>query len=198
MIPTLAFIVNAFENYMQLTCCLSSLQLQWTSKTFNAIIHVADNSKDANERSMIRSTCQELGSDTVPVQYHKTEGHCYTASHQVAKNIAADYFCFASSDGYYVPGFSSIMMETAARTDADFVYCNALYDPRLHGRGIYSVLDSFPEMRWIDKTNFIVRSTKFKGWPAHPQMWCDGQFVEDLVASGGKIAKAKGILVVHN
>lgn len=188
----LAFIVNAFENPVELRCCLASLQLQWQSAAYQIQIHVADNSKAIVKYDII-NMCSELG-----IAYHKTEGHCYTASEQVAKEVKADYLCFASSDGYYVPGFSSIMLETAMRTNADLVYCNVLYDPRLHGRGIYSVLDSFPELRWIDKTNFIVRADKFKGWPTHPQMWCDGQFVEDLVASGGKIAKAKGILVVHN
>lgn len=193
---TLAFIVNAFENPAELRCCLASLQLQWQSATYKIEIHVADNSKKIRPRlNKIELLCEELGAF-----YHITEGHCYTASEYVANfiNGRADYLCFASSDGYYVPGFSSIMLETAMRTNADLVYCNVLYDPRLHGRGIYSVLDSFPELRWIDKTNFIVKASCFRGWPTHPQMWCDGQFVENLVASGGKIAKAKGILVVHN
>lgn len=187
---TLAFIVNAYENPLEVRCCVSSLLLQWPSETYNTQVHVADNS---NKTAAVAAVCSSLN-----VYWHQTEGHCYTASEQVASKIEADYLCFASSDGYYVPGFSSIMLETAMRTNADLVYCNVLYDPRLHGRGIYSVLDSFPEIRWIDKTNFIVKASCFRGWPAHPQMWCDGQFVENLVASGAKIAKAKGILVVHN
>lgn len=188
---TLAFIVNAFQNPLEVQCCLASLRLQWPSDAFKIDIHVADNSRNDN----LKSICEDYNA-----KWHKTEGHCYTGSEQVVAKLAGsvDYLCFASSDGYYVPGFSSIMMETAFRTQADLVYCNVLYDPRLHGRGIYSVLDSFPELRWIDKTNFIVRASCFQGWPSHPQMWCDGQFVEDLVRSGGKLAKAKGILVVHN
>lgn len=193
----LAFIVNAFENPLEVTCCLSSLLLQWPSEAYKIQIHVADNSKTDFVKQLFTIGCFSLINN---ITYHKTEGHCYTASEQVAKSLEGqtDYLCFASSDGYYVPGFSSIMLETAARTQADLVYCNVLYDPRLHGRGIYSVLDSFPEIRWIDKTNFIVRADKFNGWPSHPQMWCDGQFVEDLVKSGGKVVKAKGVLVVHN
>lgn len=189
----LAFIVNAFENPDEVLCCLASLKLQWPSEFYKIQIHVADNSRKEKGNIYINTICTKLG-----VIHHKTDGHCYTASEQVVNKIEADWLCFASSDGYYVPGFSSIMMETALRTNADLVYCNVLYDPRLHGRGIYSVLDSFPEIRWIDKTNFIVRKSLFKGWPTHPQMWCDGQFVEDLVKEGKNIQKAKGILVVHN
>lgn len=189
----LAFIVNAFENFLELQCSLASLKLQWPSKAFSTEIHVADNSLSEICINDIRNLCSMMG-----VNYHKTEGHCYTASQAVSKLVEADYLCFASSDGYYVPGFSVIMMEVALRLKSDLVYCNTLYDPRLHGRGIYSVLDSVPEMRWIDKTNFIVRKELFTEWPSHPQNWCDGQFVENLMRDGKKLDKAKGVLVVHN
>lgn len=195
---SLAFIVNAFENPMEVRCCLASIQLQWLSEAFKIHIHVADNSKGTRYQDEIRAICLEYTNDRIPVTHHQTEGHCYTGSEQVARQITADWLCFASSDGYYVPGFSVLMLGTAMRSNADLVYCNVLYDPRLHGRGIYSVLDSFPEICWIDKTSFIVKSSWFKGWPAHPNMYCDGQFVEDLIRDGGKVAKAKGVLVVHN
>jgi hypothetical protein len=188
----LAFIVNAFENPLELTCCLASIKLQKLNTACSIEAHVADNSKKGAEH--IAEICRLFEG----VVYHKTTGECYGAAETVAKKIKTDWICFASSDGYYVPGFAITMLEVAQRLKPDLVYCNCLYDPRLHGRGIYSVLETYPEMRWIDKTCFIVRANKFKGFPPHAQDWRDGALVEDFVAKGYKIVKAKGILVVHN
>jgi hypothetical protein len=188
----LAFIVNCFENPLELTCCLASLKLQKTNTEFDISIHVADNS--SNRCTDIKEVCKLFEG----VVYHKTTGVCYTATEQVVKQgLKADYLCFASSDGYYVPGFALTMMEVVHRTHADLVYCNVLYDPRLHGRGIYSVLETFPEMRWIDKTCYIVKARAFKGFPPHKDNWRDGALVESFVKKHLNIQKAKGVLVVH-
>ncbi len=179
---------------MELTCCLASLKLQKTNTDMELQIHIMDNSKDARAIQNIRQVCMLFEG----VVYHKTHGHCYTGADELAPSIKADYLCFASSDGYYVPGFSLTMLEVCHRLNSDLVYCDCVYDPRLHGRGIYSVLNTSPEMRWIDKTCFIVRKKLFKGFPKHPDNWCDGELVEQFVRKGYKLDKAKGVLVVHN
>ena len=189
----LAFIVNAFENPLELTCCLASLKLQKTNTEFDIEIHVADNSKDRFEH--IQEVCKLFQG----VVYHKTEGtSCYKSAEDVVSKIQADWLSFASSDCYYVPGFSIILMEVAHRLRSDFVYCDMLYDPRLHGRGLYSVLNTFPEMRWIDKVCFMIKTEHFKGFPQHKDDWRDGALVEDCVKRNLKMHKAKGVLVVHN
>lgn len=189
---SLAFIVSAFENSLELTCCLASLKLQAKNNEMSIAIHVADNSVE--HAAYVQQACALFEG----VVYHKTSGGCYKAAEQVNREIRADWLCFASSDSYYVPGFAQIMLETAIRCKSDLVYCDCLYDPRLHGRGVYSVLNVFPEMRWIDKTCFIVRRELFKGFPKHEQDWRDGALVEQFVSKGYRLAKAKGILVVHN
>jgi glycosyltransferase involved in cell wall biosynthesis len=186
----LSFIVNTFENPLELTCCLASLRLQ---KGEYVDILVADNSKRLDLIASIEMIC-----DHFKANYYKTEGECYGASEALIQYVKTEWVCFASSDGYYVPGFSSIMLNAADKFSADFVYCDCLYDPRLHGRGIYSVLCTFPELRWIDKTSFIVKTALFHGWPPHKNDWRDGAFVEECVTKGYKMVKAMGVLLVHN
>lgn len=185
----IAFIVATFENPLELLCCLASLKLQ----TFQVDIYVTDNSVNEDKIKEISNICNIL-----KVNYFKTTGDCYTASEQVIDLIDCDWVCFASSDGYYVPGFTSIMYQTALQYNSDLVYCDCVYDPRLHGRGIYSVLHTFPEKRWIDKTCFIVKRRLFRGWPSEVNSWRDGAFIEECVASDYRLNKAKGVLVFHN
>ena len=189
----LSFIVSCFEDPLNLTCCLASLRLQTVlDQYFTLEIRVADNSVKRSKE--VQEVCKMFEAN-----YHKCGGEsCYNPSAKIAKSLETDWLCFASSDGYYVSGFASTMLEVAVRLNSDLVYCNCLYDPRLHGRGIYSVLDTFPEMRWIDKTCFIIKKSQFKGFPPHKQDWRDGALVESFVKRGLKLDKAKGILVVHN
>ena len=192
----LAFVVSTYEDPMALMGCLASLKLQQTNGDCKISIHVTDNSVRSEALDNTEDVCK-LFDD---VKYYRTQAECYGSAEYVVleKSFRADYVCFASSDSYYVPGFTLTMLETAYRSKADLVYCNCLYDPRLHGRGLYSVLETFPEMRWIDKTSFIVRKSLFKGFPLHEKDWRDGALVESFVKKNYKLAKAKGVLVVHN
>lgn len=174
--------------------CLAALRLQVLNSEFDIEMHVADNSDDEIISGDIVEICSQFDAN-----YYKCGGKsCYDSATKVAKKIEVDWLCFASSDCYYVPMFSMIMLEVAVRCKSDLVYCNMLYDPRLHGRGIYSVLETFPEFRWIDKGGFIIKAFRFKGFPPHELDWRDGALVESFVKKGYRLDKAKGVLVVHN
>lgn len=191
----LCFIVNSYNNPSELLMHLACLKLQTTNEHFTVDIAIADNSDNEKAMANIVSVCKLFDG----VQYFKTKNDgCYESATVVSKKVDADYLCFSSSDNYYMPMFSLLMLEVAVKNNSDLVYCNCVYDPRLHGRTIYSVLDTFPEQRWIDKGCFIIRKTKFKGFPAHKDDWRDGALVEQFVKKGYKLDKAKGILMVHN
>jgi glycosyltransferase involved in cell wall biosynthesis len=191
---TLTFIVNTFNNPLELLGCLASLKLQKLNDKFKVNVHVADNSDQPCLADNIKDTCN-LFEDIV---YHKTSGDCYSAIEEIYESIETDWFCFASSDCYYVPGFAFLMLEASVRYSADFVYCDCVYDPRLHGRSIYSVLNTVPENCWIDKTSFIIKKQLFNGFPQHSKDWRDGALVEELVKANVKMCKAKGVLLFHN
>jgi len=191
---SIAFIVSTCNDADSLLTVLSSLNNQKLNEEIKMEVHIADNSKTDLERARTKKVC-----DLFNYTYHETHGKdCYPSAEEVVATLKADYLCFPSSDGYYVPGFTITMLEVAHRLESDVIYCDCLYDPRLHGRGIYSVLNTFPEMRWIDKTCFIIKSSIFKGFPPHKDRWCDGQLIEDLAKADYRLDKAKGVLGVHN
>jgi hypothetical protein len=59
-------------------------------------------------------------------------------------------------------------------------------------------MNAQPRTCAIDKTNFLVKRTVFKGFPPHESDWRDGALAEQLVAEGIRHGKAPGVLVVHN
>jgi hypothetical protein len=192
---TLTFLVGSFNNPAETLLTLASLNLQQINNEMVLRITVVDNSDNVVAAKNIADIADNFNYDYIKGNDPKS---CYNVVSEVAKQTETDWICFASADCYYVPAFSFLMLEAARRYDADFVYCDGLFDPRLHGRGIYSVLNVFPEIRFIDKAGFIIKKRIFSGFPSHPQDWRDGQLVEDLVKQGVKMAKAKGVLWVHN
>ncbi len=125
--------------------------------------------------------------------------NCYQAGDLCVPLLTEEWVCFPSDDSLYVFDFSTIMLETAQRTGADLVYCDCVYrqDPEKGKWPAYQALETSPRMGRIDKNNFILRSSLFKGFPPHHQGYQDGALIEQLVRQGVKTAKAPGILVVH-
>jgi hypothetical protein len=111
-----------------------------------------------------------------------------------------DWLCFPSDDSYYVPRFAEFMLRAATENHWEFVYCNMVYDPRLHVQH-YGVLDQRPVIGGIDKTGFIVTRRAFDavgGWPPHPNDFRDGALAEKLVAAGIAHGKLPDVMVFHN
>jgi glycosyltransferase involved in cell wall biosynthesis len=185
----ISYIIAAYHHPVRLTCCLASLALQNPAGE----LIVADNSTDPRLREANGEVCQRFGAVRSP---HVFATGCYDAAEPAVRLAHGDWLCFPSDDGYYVPGFSAVMLGAAGKHGWDFVYCDCLYDPR-HG-GAYSVLEAHPSLGRIDKTNFILRRNWWRGFPPHEASWRDGALAASLVERGIRHGKAPGILVVHN
>ena len=189
----LSFITYCYGDFtMQLRCMLAGLKCQIVNpKAFSIDIHVLDISKKPNPE--IELVCKQFAD----VSY-RTAKNGYDGCTNLLKTLNTDYVCLTGCDNYVVPGFSHIMLEAAHRLKADLVYCDCVYDPRLHGRGLYSVLNTVPELGWIDNACYIFKKEPFRGYPPHAKDWRDGALAEEFVKRGLRVFKAKGVLVVHN
>ena len=72
----------------------------------------------------------------------------------------ADWVLFTNDDNYYVPNFLEIMLNTAIKSNSDFIYCDTLTknDPNRH----YVVMNTFPEPGRIDMGSFITKMELIK------------------------------------
>lgn len=199
------FIVSAYDQPLQLAGLLYSLAVQ-TEKDFEVI--VTDNHPDRiNEPTCNMfiywdSILPELFRRKLKLSYmHTNVGNCYEAANLAAGQTTADYLCFPSCDGYYVPGFLDHMLIAAHCDDPsnDLIYCDCIYDPRGHVE-TYERLTAMPKTGFIDKGGFLVKRSKFTRFPWEASIkFADGLLVEDLVRRcGATTAKAPGVLWVHN
>ncbi len=188
----ICFIVSTYQRPEVLEACLATLRIQPEPRR----IIVADNSMAFVGEN--QSVCQHFGAMHVHLAYSSP----YEAANWVVGNcnIKQPWLCFPSDDGLTFAGFSEIMLHEAERSQtAGLIYCDCVYrqDPLVGGWPAYKLLDAAPTMGRIDKTNFIVKRELFKGFPPHPNGWCDGALVEQLVRDGVTCAKAPGVLLVH-
>lgn len=201
----ISYIVSSWNRPLPLLTCVSSLLQQKGDKE----IIICDNSDD----SKVRDTIQGFASMDKCIIYIYTGDRCkpdinagYKAQNLGAERAAGDWLCFPSDDCYYVPGFQRVMLETDADNrgckPADLIYCDMLYDPRYNAiasQGIYAVVPAYPRLRFMDKSNFIVRDKHFKGFDiTHPNGYGDWLFIDSCLKKGVRFAKAPGILCVHN
>jgi hypothetical protein len=70
-----------------------------------------------------------------------------------------------------------------------------VYDARFNGQ-CYAPVDVHPMMNSIDKTGFIVRSSRFQPFPNSDKG--DGELIELLVSQGIRHGKLTDVLMVHN
>lgn len=190
----ISYIVSAYDRPVQLIGCLASL-LSQSHQDFEII--VTDNASDSYSNS--RAVTKVCGFVDRVLYLHTRMETCYhSAEHAVLSAAKGEWLCFPSDDSYYVPDFAKLMLE--ASVNRDLVYCDCIYDPRRGGT--YSVLDTSPNMGYIDKTNFIVRKewfVKVGGFPEKAPGSCsDGLFIQNVVAAGARHGKASGVLCFHN
>jgi glycosyltransferase involved in cell wall biosynthesis len=175
---------------------LVSLRLQTEQ---NIEIIVADNSIDEEMRGHNDDAC---GSDSRIVYMHCGGTSCYRSGNTAARFAKGDYLCFPSDDGYYVPGFTALMLDAAEKNNWDLVYCDLLDDPRQ--LGYYGVRHVKPALGYIDKTCYIVKREVFESIGGFPpgedgDDWAaDWWLVEKLIALGVSHGKLTQLLVVHN
>ena len=124
---------------------------------------------------------------------------CYWACEwAVDQGLAhGDWIVCASDDGYYVPEF----IEEMTKSDKDFVLCDVLIKKHILNRRC--VLNTLPKCSHVDKTTFMVRRSKWIGFPHKNQELsgpsaADGMAVETMVRLGYTWDKIDLPLVVHN
>lgn len=194
----ITYIVCCHDEPYQLTCLLYSLKCQ-TNGNFEVI--VTDRDSSPNNAAHQKLIVERMYDKRFSYTFTKAPD-IYSAAEEAAPKAKGDFLCFPSADGYYVPGFTQVMLDTAKEQNADLVYCDMLYDPRMFG--VYDVLDVAPQTYRIDKTGFIVKKEwllkiPFPGKePAPGRTPSDGLFIEELIKAGIRHAKAPGVLVVHN
>jgi GT2 family glycosyltransferase len=202
-------VVSTFQNAKKLRCCLAAFALQDP----NVQVTVADNSPDQHGVRWNYAVAKSY--DMTYVNTSHIEGHAYGAANAICgvgeqlldrdnkpwkDLVLGEWVCFPSDDGYHVPLFSKIVLETAAAHPKwDFIYWDTLYDPRRTGK--YEVMNVQPTECRIDKTSFMVRTSVFReigGFPPHANDWRDSALAQKLVNAGVPHGKAEGVLCVHS
>ena len=201
MTPELTCIVSTFMGAAKLRCSIAALLLQ--DPEVNIIV------TDNTPRSSAEYSRSERVAEELCVRYINTchvgggTDPCDAATYVAAlhRPELGEWLTFPSDDGYHVPLFSKIVLQTAAEhPEWDFIYWDILYDPRRTGK--YEVMSVHPANCHIDKTSFMIRTKLFceiGGFPPSPDNgWRDAKLAEKLVAMGVKHGKAPGCLGVHS
>ena len=198
MTTELCCIVSTFEGADKLKCSLAALRLQnpWLS------IRVTDNSPaSSNDALVTRKVSEDFQSLYINTSHIQGGTDPCDAANAISPLVNSEWLTFPSDDGYHVPLFSKIVLQTAAEhPEWDFIYWDILYDPRRTGK--YEVMSVHPANCHIDKTSFMIRTKLFceiGGFPpSSDNGWRDAKLAEKLVAMGVKHGKAPGVLVCHN
>jgi glycosyltransferase involved in cell wall biosynthesis len=195
--PRVSFIVSAYHRPAALRCCLSCLVLQ-SETSWEAV--VMDNSTDP---AMIEANRAHCGMDQRIRHFSSVENqvtllNCYYASeYAVEKFAAGEWVGFPSDDSLYTPYYASKLLHLADQANLELVYCDMVMDAAESG----GVLNSQACCCNIDKTNFLLKRSRFFPWPGkHPEglgSCSDGNLIDELVAQGIRHGKVPHLLCVH-
>lgn len=191
--PLISFIVSVYDRSWSLNACLASLRVQHDLSQSV----VCCNSTIQKDMDAIKDLCGHYSIGFMSTGFDA--GNCYDSVNAAVKTVCGEWLCFPSDDSLYVADFSKMMLATAEREKADFVYCDCVYKQgSISGNWPpYSVLETQPKIGRIDKTTFILKRDKFHGFPPHPHDYRDGALAEELVRGGVRHAKAPGVLAIH-
>ena len=204
-IPKITLLLSAFDRPTALWASLGSLIAQ-TEREWEC--HVLWNGETMGGQILHRGTVDSMGDGRITLWKTSHPEHpawdCYWAadSHLDSKNVRSEWIAFPSDDSYYTPDFLEKMLSRGEGLGADLVLCDLNYDGRGNG-GRRMTLSQSPRVGSVDKTAFIVRRARWKGFPnkrtesAGPSD-CDGQAIERLIGDGVKWAKVDEVLAVHN
>lgn len=126
---------------------------------------------------------------------------CYWSAEWAVSTLPliSTWLCCASDDSYYCPEFVERM--TDVPPEIDLVYCDILYDRRW--AGWRKVMPSAPIEGSIDKTSFIVRRSRWIGFPdkrdgVRGTANADGRAVEEMARREYRMRHIPEPLVIHN
>ncbi len=200
--PEISYIVSAYNRPVMLPVALWSIKGQ-THQDFECI--VADNATDdgvAKQQEKVVLSLEDVRFRYIRTAKKTKISECYWAAEWAAGLARGKWLCFPCDDCYYVPDFARRLLIEAVRTQADIVLSDqVLMGPEsAGGSGEYEVWR--PEPYKLIKSMFIVRADKFPGFSAKPlkavSAAADQVLGYDLVQSGARFARSRGLLVVHN
>lgn len=190
-------IVSTHCRPRELNLCILSLILQLP----RVQIIVTDNSIDQKSKDWTKAVCKHTNVNYMTTSTFREQRECYDSANIAAPLAIGNWLCFPSDDGYHVPQWSRIVLETATQhPDWDLIYWDTLYDPRRTGK--YEVMVVYPSECQIDKTSFMVKRSLFMGVGGFPERphdnWRDAELINKLMSIGVKHGKAPGVLCVHS
>lgn len=165
-VPTISFIVSAYNRPEMLLVILSSLAVQ-TFRNFEVI--VTDNSTDRR----ISKRHAEIVKLFPGFKYLRTAGKlkvqdCYWAAEHAVKQAHGQWLCFPCDDTYYAPEFAARMLAAAHSNCWNMVICKqVIVGPEASGGSGYRVWQMKPG--YAVKTSFIVNRDVFRGFTGKPQ-----------------------------
>jgi glycosyltransferase involved in cell wall biosynthesis len=197
----LSFIVTAFNRPDALRTCLSSL-VQQTFTDWEAIVcDNSDNAANLGSNAIMTSMDQRIsykftGGDVgIDGTIHKYS--LYQATEMGIADSTGAWLCLPNDDSYYCPWFAERMLAAAERENWELVYSDIV----MGGAGGHYPMQCSPRLCCIDKTNFIVKRSRWNGWvnaTGAGYAQADGHTVMDLVARGIRHGRVPELLVVHN
>lgn len=193
------FLVNSYDKPTNLWVVLGSL-IQQTDPDWEAIVLL--NHPDENVRKAHREIDLAIADNRTKcvTSYHPDPAwDPYWASDWAIEQGLAhgEWLVFASDDSYYMPEF----IEEMACSDKDVVICDLLM--RKYTNGQRRVFNALPKANHCDKTNFMVRRSR---WPGFQQKrtdpkavpCSDAMTIQYLADNGYSIDKVDRPMVVHN
>lgn len=116
-----------------------------------------------------------------------------------------EFLLLTNDDNYYAPVFLQYMFKLIRTNNLDFVLCNMIHshkNPGVYTQPPYTLFESFPEIKYIDMGNFIVKTEMAKAVGFRDKSFGgDGTFVEDIKQRyHGRIRMGKldNVLFMHN
>lgn len=194
----ISFIVSHYNRPIALMGCIAALLQQVGD---NEII-ITDNSTQETAIQFAKNLC-ELSPRITWLDtslFCTAEDNltaCYRAANVAVGQATKEWVCFPSDDSYYVPNFVQIMLDTAVSQDLEMVYSDFIYDPRWN-QLTYTVVQAAPRYYFFDKTCFILKRDRFKGFRTEMTPENDWHLIEDLIKEGLRHGHALGVLLVHN
>jgi glycosyltransferase involved in cell wall biosynthesis len=134
----IAFLTAAFNGEKTLQRTIDSIKSQ-THQNFEYFI-LNDGSSDGTQ-SIIEENCH-LDSRIHSIYFEKNDcqEHFIAALKEILKRDDFDYFAICDHDDEYLPKFAEYTLEAAAKTEADAVFTDILYNSPETGDGIFYAL----------------------------------------------------------
>lgn len=186
-----SYLNSPFENrIMTLHCLLYSL-LSQTYQNFEIIVHHDGPLEDKSLKKKIELIDERIC--FIETEERKNKWGFHERHALATKDDNADYILFTNDDNYYVPIFLQYYVYILKSQNTELVYCNII-----HNENAYRVINTFPEIGYIDLGCYItsLRLIKNTAWTSLDRV-ADGIYFKELALKTNPV-KVDSILFVHN